>query len=71
MLARFVAVAVVVGVTVVDGVLDRVGRMETVGGGVEFCAVGFLPPEPVAATAITATTPSTTSAPPTARATER
>ena len=70
MLERFGAVAVGVGVTgVLEGALDEDGAVEA--GGVDVCALGFLPPEPVAATAITATTPSTTSAPPTARATER
>jgi len=70
MLARF-EVAGTLGVTLDDGVLDVVALVETVGGGVLDWPVGFFPPPPVAAIAIAATTPRTTSAPPTARPTER
>jgi hypothetical protein len=67
-------VAVAVGVGDAGGVetlLDGAGVVRvTVTGGVEDFAVGFLF-DPVAATAMTATTPRTTSAPATARPTDR
>jgi hypothetical protein len=66
-----VAVAVGVEVAAVDGLL--VGGCvvrETVTGGVDEFAVGFLF-DPVAATAMTATTPRTTRAPAAARPTDK
>jgi hypothetical protein len=62
-------VAVADASTLLEGLLDT--EAVAVGGGVDVRAPGFLPPELVAATAMTATTPRTTRAPPTARATER